>query len=93
MKMVTSYCTAGNFQGKRCLQISSIFYSAKLRGVASVGSTSKQSVKVFSLKIVFPPIHKSFLSQKIISLYGLRLYDSELCNLHNVTKMYHVNHP
>ena len=61
--------------------------------MASIGSASKQSVKVFSLKIVFPPIHKSFLSQKIISLYGLRLYDSELCNLHNVTKMYHVNHP
>ena len=43
-----------------------VFYT-KLGGVASFGSnTSKQSVKVFSVKILFPPHYES------LPLYGIR---------------------
>ena len=36
-------------------------FSAIFGGVVSIGGTYEHSVKVFSAKIIFPPIHKSFL--------------------------------
>ena len=39
-------------------------FSVKFGGVASFCGTSKQSAKVFSAKIFFPPIHESLLLRK-----------------------------
>ena len=44
-------------------------FSANFGGVASFGCTSKQFTKVFSGKILFPPIHESF-SCKSLPLHG-----------------------
>ena len=55
------------FTNFEVLQLFLKVFSLKLRGLASFGSdTSEQSVKVFSVKILFPPNREIFLPRKFL---------------------------
>jgi len=68
---IEAYRIAGNFWGRKLTQISrgfvaiceSFLHEIWGRGGLSRGK-SEQSVKVFSAKIIFSPIHNKFLPRK-----------------------------
>ena len=80
--MCHPYRIAGNFRGRKLLQISrfcSNLWNFSLRnwgpGMASFdGNTSEQSTKVFSTKVLFPPTCENFLPWKFPTICCVWVY-------------------
>ena len=63
-----------NFCEFRCfVPVSVSFLSDRLKAWWTVGGTSEQSKKVFSVKSIFPLIHQSFLPRKIPTIRYLEV--------------------